>query len=108
WRQQMPLRHLLARYNHPARYRNAGSLEHCLGGFLPHPQRGDKPSRMRARNFENLEHALEGAVLSGGAMQQIEGNRGLEIAHRRGNIGIYVDQADAVSRTLERIGASLA
>src|SRR5215510_7119799 len=108
WRQQMPLRHLLARYNHPARYRNAGSLEHCLGGFLPHRQRGCKHARMRVGNVENFEHALQRAVLTGATMQQIERDLGLEFAQRRGNIAIYVDPADAVSRTLERIGASLA
>ena len=60
----MALGRLPARSNDAARHRHLRCLEHGLGDVLLHRQRGRKHARMTVRNAENLEHALQGAVLT--------------------------------------------
>ena len=63
---------------------------------------------MTVGNAENLEHALQRAVLTRTAVQYIEGSIGLERAQRRSDVAIDVNAADAIAGPLQRIGARFA
>ena len=63
---------------------------------------------MAVGNAEDFEHALQGAVFAGAAVQHVERHVGLERAQVRGDVAVDVDAADLIAGALERVGAGLA
>ena len=63
---------------------------------------------MSVRNAENLQHALDGAVLAGTTMQHVEGDVGLERAQQAGDVAPDIDAGHAIAAFLERVGAGAA
>src|ERR1700741_3942655 len=105
---EMALRRLLAGRGHASRHRDLRRLEHSLGDVLLHRQSGSENAGMTIRNAENLEHALQGAILARPAMQHIERNLRLERAQLRSNLAVDVHAADTVTDPLKRVRARLA
>ena len=63
---------------------------------------------MAVGDAENLQDALQRAVLAGPAMQDIERDIGLEPAQHRRDITAGIDGGDAIADAGERIGAGFA
>src|SRR5262249_42883007 len=63
---------------------------------------------MGVRDGEDLEDALDAAVLAEGTVQRIEGDIGHEPGEHLGNVALNVDAGDAVAGRFSRIGARIA
>jgi hypothetical protein len=57
------------------------------------------------RDGENLEDALERAVLARAAVQHVESDVRLECLQQRGDVAADVDAGDAIALPLQRLGA---
>ena len=63
---------------------------------------------MRVRHADDLQHALQRAVLARVAVQHVERDIGLQCLQHGRDVAPDVDLGDAVALGLERLGASLA
>ena len=55
---------------------------------------------MRVGDVEDLEHALDRAVLAEGSVQRVEGDVGLELRKHLGDVALHVDARHAVAGLL--------
>ena len=63
---------------------------------------------MTVRNADDLEHALQRAVLARAAVQHIERDVGLERREHARDVAADIDPGDAIALPLRRVGAGLA
>ena len=98
-------RRLVAVDDAPMRHGHAGRREHRLGEVLLHRERGSEHARMRIGYAQDLEQALNRAVLAAHPVQGVEGDVGPELRQRVGDGPVDVDAGDAVADRLEGVGA---
>ena len=79
-----------------------------LAIVLLHGHRRGHDTRMRVRDAEDLEEALERAVLAGPTVKHVERDVGLGGGQSRGDVAADVDRRDPIAAAAERIGAGLA
>ena len=63
---------------------------------------------MGVGDAQDLEHALDRAVLAEASVQGVEGDVGLQPGERVGDRAVDVDAGDAIADRLERVGAAAA
>ena len=66
----------LPRHHDAIRHGDAGLGHHDFGDVLIHGERRGERAGMAVGNLQDLKQALNGAVLAGTAMQQVEGDVG--------------------------------
>ena len=79
--------------------------EELLGLQLVHRERRGEHARPGVRDAEQLEHALDAAVLPAAAVQREEGHVDVRLAHElvdAAGAGAEVDAGDVVTAALER------
>ena len=107
-RHEMAFGRLEPRHHPVVGDRHAGGTEQDFGEILLHGDGRGHDAGMAVGNAENLQDALQRAVLAGPAVQHIERDIGLGGGQRRGHIGGHIDRGDAIAEPVESVGTSLA
>ncbi len=104
-RQHVAFHRLEPRHHHSVRDRDARPAEHRLGEVLLDGERGRQHPGMRVGDADDLQNALDGAVLARPAVQEIERNVGFERLQHAGDVTADVDAGQPVILLLQDIGA---
>ena len=75
------------------RHGNAGRLEGDLGAGLVHRERGGQHARMRVRDLQGFEDALDAAVLAALAVERVEASVRPEFGQAGGEVAVTSTRA---------------
>ena len=109
-RQDVTGRGFAAVDRHALRDGDAGRLEDDLGLVLLHGERRGEDAGMGVGQAQDLEQALDRAVLAEAAVQRVEDDIGLrrEVLEHGRDVRPDVDRRDPIALPLERLAAGLA
>jgi hypothetical protein len=88
-------------------HRNSGCGGNTLRLMLVHGERRGEHAGMGVGNVQDLQHALDRAVLAIGSMQGIEDGIWPQACEHLGDVARHIDARDSVACLFQRLGARL-